>query len=247
LRNARRERKSKGKGAYFLVRLTAIFSGNPSSPDPMVIYFNEKAEEGFDSKLDALKLMNTDLNVPNLYALIPGGSKLSINAMPEIADSSIIIPLGLKIYKSDEISFKIRDIENLPSGTKIYLYDAITTVKQDLLPDKEYKISLAAGEYADRFSLQFFMSSTEVHDVYPSSDLFIVYSSFGILKTNIRKLEDGIGTIYVFDLLGHQVLNKKVYDTGYYEIETNFKPGIYIVRYISGNIIGTKKIFINKR
>ena len=68
-----------------------------SSADPMVIYFDEKAGKGFDSNLDALKLMNTDYTVPNLYALGTDGSKLSIDALPELRQDTICsIPLGHK-------------------------------------------------------------------------------------------------------------------------------------------------------
>ena len=65
-----------------LLRLTASFSDDPASTDPAVIYFVDNAETSFDNKFDALKLMNTDLNVPNLYGVGSDGSKLSINALP---------------------------------------------------------------------------------------------------------------------------------------------------------------------
>ena len=67
----------------------ATFADDPASTDPMVIYFDEKAQTGFDSYLDALKLMNTDYYVPNLYAFGADGTKLSIDALPENQDTSL--------------------------------------------------------------------------------------------------------------------------------------------------------------
>ena len=59
-----------------LLRLTAAYSEDTSSEDPAVIYFDEKAAAEYDNQLDALKLMNTDLNFPNLYTVTPSGKKL---------------------------------------------------------------------------------------------------------------------------------------------------------------------------
>ena len=60
--------KSEEKSSIPLIRLGATFADDTASTDPMVIYFDEKAQTGFDTYLDARKLMNTDYNVPNLYA-----------------------------------------------------------------------------------------------------------------------------------------------------------------------------------
>ena len=76
----------------------------------MVIYFDEKAQTGFDTYLDALKLMNTDYNVPNLYASGTDGTKLSIDALPESQDSLRSIPLGLKTNIDGNIVFRIIDL-----------------------------------------------------------------------------------------------------------------------------------------
>jgi len=236
--------KSNHLSPYFLLRLVASFTDDTLSSDPMVIYFNNDANTGFDSKFDALKLLNTDLKVTNLYALLPDGTKLSIDALPEMTDTIKTIPLGLMTYKSGEISFRIRDIENLPPGMKIYLHDAVTGINRDLLPDQEYIIDLTAGEYSNRFSLKLLNSTSNLPDVDLSSDFFNVYSSNGIVKANVGSLDGREGVIYIFDLVGHQVFSQKVFEEGYYEFNPLVKPGIYFVTLLSGNYKNTKKIFI---
>jgi len=236
----------KGDGDTYIpiLRLTAVFSDDLNSSDPAVIYFDEKATSEFNNQLDALKLMNTDQGVPNLYALTPGGTKLSIDALPEIADSSITIPIGLTTYRNGEIIFRIRDIENFPAGMNIYLHDALTGINQDLMHDKEYKISISAGEYSSRFSLKFLIDPTDVPDPNPSSDLFTVYCSNGILKASILSLVGNVGILDIYDLVGHKVFVQKVYEEGYIEFNPRLINGIYIIRFMSGNLRETKKIFI---
>ena len=210
--------------------------------------FDDQADEGFDSKLDALKLINTDLNVPNLYSLIPGGAKLSINALPEMTDTNMIVPLGLTTYKSGEISFSIRDIVNLPQNMNIYLNDAVAGINYNLLPDNEYKINISNGTYLNRFTLGFEKTTTtDVFDIESSTDIFNVYSSNGIVKANIGSLKNREGTIFLFDILGHQIFMKKIFEEGFYEFNTQVKPGIYVFTLVTGNVKHSRQIFINNR
>jgi hypothetical protein len=146
--------KSGKMRAASLLRITATFSDDINSSDPVVIYFNDKADEAFDSELDALKILNTDLKVPNLYTVTPEGAKLSICALPNTTDTVEIVPLGLKLNKSGNVIFRIRDFdETMISVKRIYLTDIVAGTEQDLLPDMEYNLFLTTGEYQNRFFL----------------------------------------------------------------------------------------------
>ena len=239
--------KSKQVSSRFLIRLTAGFTTGTKSGDPMVIYFDHEAKTSFDSDMDALKLMNTDMAVPNLYATISGGAKLSINALPDIPDTELYVPLGLKIYLAGEIGFRISKNENMPEGMMIFLRDAITGTNIDLLEDKEYKIVLPAGEYIDRFSLGFLRSTTDIPDLIETDDFFSVYSSQAMIKATVKRLDGREGLLSVFDLNGRQVYSKKVYDIGFYDINPGLKSGIYVIRFYSGKLSTVKKLFIGIR
>ncbi len=67
--------KSGSNNYLKFLRLGACFSDDTTSTDPLVIYFDEKATPEFDNELDALKLLNTDLKIPNLYEAAADGSK----------------------------------------------------------------------------------------------------------------------------------------------------------------------------
>ncbi|MCJ7821256.1 MAG: T9SS type A sorting domain-containing protein, partial [Bacteroidales bacterium] len=237
--------KSKEIDQRFLIRLSVSFTDDPLSSDPMVIYFDYNTDTGFESDHDALKILNTDLTVPNLYSLLSADMKLSINALPVMSDTSLLVPLGLKTNKTGELRFRISDIENMPTGMSVYLRDAVTSKNQDLLPDKDYNINLPAGEYHNRFYLGFLKSTTDITEIDSSTDILTVYASENIVKAFVRHLEGREGTILIFDLGGRLVFSRTVYETGYYELSPHVITGIYIVNYTTGNRRSTKRILIS--
>jgi hypothetical protein len=229
-----------------IVRLSAEFKDDPASADPSVIYFDEKAAEGFDGQLDALKLMNTDLKVPNLYAVTPEGIKLSINALPMLADSSCKVSLGLKLNRTENgtIIIKILDIDESLKDRRIYISDIVAGTEHDLLPDKEFSVSLEKGEYLNRFFLNFSNETTGINGNIHTADLFSIYSSFGILKAQINTLTADRGRLTVYSLTGQTVFIKEIYETGYLEFKPGVSEGIYIITYTTGVNRSSKKIFI---
>ena len=237
--------KSKDIDQRFLIRLSVRFTDDPLSSDPAVIYFDSDAGAEFESEHDALKLLNTDLTVPNVYSLLPADIKLSINALPVMSDTTLSVPLGLKTNKTGELSFRLSGVENLPEGISIYLRDAVAGINHDLLAEKEYKIYLPAGEYHNRFYLVFLKSTTDISDPGATPDIFTAYPVESMVKAIVRYLDGREGTILIFDLGGRLIFTRKVYETGYYELKPNVKTGIYIVSFTSGNLRRTKRILIS--
>jgi hypothetical protein len=234
----------KGQEGRSLLRFTASFSNNLTVPDFSVVYFDPKATTEFDTQLDALKLMNTDLNVPNVFVVTPGGTKISIKSLPYGSDTTYSIPLGLKINKGGDVIFKIQDIEGTFSEMRISLFDKLTLTQQDLLFDQEYKVSLTIGEYNNRFFLNMSNILTSTPDYFPGPDLFSIYYSQGVLKANITKLQGKDGSLRLINHLGQTFFIKKVYAEGYHEFSIYLKDGIYIATLISGNNLTSKKILI---
>jgi hypothetical protein len=210
----------------------------------VVIYFDEKATGKFDGQLDALKLMNTDYMVPNLYTVGPDGVKLSISALPVISDTLYTVPLGLKINRDGRIIFKIRTLEGDLADMEIYISDIVAKKDQDLLSDKDYRLDLIKGQYENRFFLNFRNIGTGIPDFTSGDDLFSVYCSHGILRLKINTLPAAEGTLIISNLIGQMPLIKKYYEPGYYELNPGLKNGVYIVSFLSGTKRCSKKIFI---
>jgi len=227
-----------------IIRLATEFKDDTTSTDPMVIYLHDQATESFDNDLDALKLLNTDFMVPNLYATIAGNKKLSINALPSDIEMPVSIPLGLKTNRNGNIKFFLLYVDNYYSNLNLSLYDNLTDNRQGLNNDSIYTVILEAGEYHNRFFLEIMNVATDIHE--PSSDdyLFDIYTSNNLLKTNIYQVQGSEGILSVFNLTGQIVFNQIIRQPGYYEFNAPALSGIYIVNYTSGAMTGSRKIII---
>jgi hypothetical protein len=228
-----------------LIRLTAEFSDDTVSVDPVVIYFDDKATDKFDGQLDALKLMNTDFLVPNIYAVGPDGVKLSICALPVISDTLYKVPLGLKINRDGNIIFKIQTLEGSLADMEIFLSDIVAKTEQKLTSGNDYRLDIITGQYENRFFLNFHNLGTGIPDYNAGDDLFSVYCSQGILKLEINTIPATEGTLIISNLTGQVPLIKKYYEPGYYELNPGLTNGVYIVSFLSGTKRCSKKIFIS--
>ena len=238
--------KSEEKDPLPLLRLCAAFDGNISSTDPLVIYFDEKADAGFDRSLDALKLLNTDYYVPSFYSFGTDGTKLSINALPKSSDFRSSIPLGLKTNVDGNIVFRICEAAGEFTGMKVVLTDLVTGSEQDLRNDNDYKAFLPAGEYENRFLLNLESAVTGIHDPPLEDQVITVYSTNGKVIANINLPDGRPGILAIYNIVGQSLLTKKIYNSGYYEFDNNFRDGILLVNLIAGNFKITKKICIKR-
>ena len=236
--------KSVNKGSVPLMRLAATFSETPDLPDNTVIYFDERATNEFDGQLDAFKAMSSDLRIPSLFTVTPTGTNLSINALPPVGNTLCKVPLGLKIDKNGFITIKISDIDASLLQMRISLTDIVSGTDLALITNVEYKIYLPSGEYKNRFFINLSNITTDIYDGDTNIEAFSVYSSYGLLRTEINNITGKEGTLRVFNLLGQSIFVGKVHETGYHEFTPDLIDGIYIITYNSGNFLSSKKIVI---
>ena len=232
-----------------LIRLSAGFFDQGPDGDPAVFYFKPGADGAFDKTLDALKLMNTHTGVPNLYAIATDTTRLSIYALPDNFDTVETVPLGLITAQDGWISFKATDIENMPVGLYVYLFDAKTGIKHDLLNAPPYRLYLAGGDYKNRFFLNF---STKEPDYggssgTPSNGPLQAYGAGGTLFVNGNLNPGEKGEVRVFDLQGQLLLRGEISGSTYQQFHSNFVPGIYLVSLFAPEGTQTKKVLMGTR
>ena len=162
--------------------------------------------------------------------------------------TSFTVPLGLKTNKDGEIIFKVRNLSlNIPE-IRIFLSDVTAGTEMDILPGKEYKVSLAAADHKNRFFINFSDISTAIPE-YTSgnADPVIIYSSHGMLFAEINELYGDRGRLVLTDLSGRVLFSESIYSIGHFEFRPLLKDGIYIVSYSTGRMIISKKIiFLNR-
>ncbi len=229
-----------------MVRATAAFTDDATSADPLVISFDNEAGIGFDGSHDALKLLNTDMMIANFYSLISPDRKLSVNSLPYSNDTALYIPLGLTIYRDGEVSFRIRDAENLPVSENIFFRDAVTGASINLLGSSEYRVELKQGEYHGRFSLAFVKNATSVPDPAVADDLFHAWMSEGMVKVRIGSVEGDRGTVSLYNMSGRQVYSETVYEPGEYHLNIRLMQGVYVITYTTGNVQRSIKLVQGK-
>jgi hypothetical protein len=227
-----------------LIRIAAAFEDDAESTDPLVIYVHNMASAYFDSQIEALKILNTDFQVPNLYATVNDNKKLSINTIPDNFESIQSIPLGLKINRGGTINFRIIDKDAYFDNLDIVLHDYLTESRKGLNGDSLYSVNLEAGEYHGRFYLEILTTTTGTEDPISQDALFDVYSSNSLLRTNIYEVKGREGILSVFNLTGQLVYKQIIRQPGYYEHRAPSHRGIYIINYRTGGRTGSRKIFI---
>ncbi len=227
-----------------ILRFTASLDGMNGKPDAFVIYFDPLASLLFEGDKDALKLMNTDINMPNLYAISPDVQKLSIDGMPA-PDSKTTIPLGIQIYQDGYVNFSASDISKLSSNQHIYLTDSETLTLQDLKKTALYRVYLKAGEYTQRFALVF--SPVEISQAANSGvKLFTLSQSADVILVNMNLPVDGQGDLRVTNMQGQTIYQKAVTGFETVQINSNLSSGVYLVTVISGKNSDSEKILIRK-
>ena len=235
------------QGGQPLLRIAAGF-GTAQPADALTFYFNDEATPGFNRKLDALKLLNTDSIVPNLFAISKDAQKLSINALPTLTDSLTTIPLGLITKKDGWINFNAKDIKDIPAGIHIYLYDKKAGIHHDLQKDSLYRVFLPAADYENRFFLQF--SSKEpgtIANPAANGDGFAVYSANAKLFVNAQLPAGEKGIVTVVNTAGQVMYRQEIAGNGYQPLHTSLASGIYIVHFSGASKEQSKKIFVGDR
>ncbi|SEW43646.1 hypothetical protein SAMN05428988_5598 [Chitinophaga sp. YR573] len=224
-----------------LLRLNASFADEAMPEDAAVIYFDHSATLSTDPEMDALKLINTDPLVPNLYSL-SDTTKLSIHALPYVQDSTSSIPLGLLIQRSGWVTFKVQDLERIPAGLHIYLRDEKTNITQDLQRNPSYRQLIETGEYNKRFSLVF-----SLKDLIPPEDAgetFNVYSAGGKIYVSADIASGDKAGITLSNMSGQVILRQQLSGIGYHDLGPSFSSGVYIVSYYSQKGLRSKKVFV---
>jgi fibronectin-binding autotransporter adhesin len=237
--------KSSGSDVRTLIRLSAEFEGTGNHPDPAVIYFDDSATTNYNPGKDALKLLNTDPGVPSLYSLTTDRRFLSINGMDPAADSLREVPLGISTLQPGWVLFKAPEMDRIPEGVHVYLYDSETGMNQDMRFSEHYRVFLPQGTYNNRFWLK--MSAVDLVANPLTTNGFLAFCSGDELRIKLM-LEPGENAMLsVCNLNGQVVWRQDVGGMGYGEISKHLTTGIYLVSLYRSTGIQSQKVYIPYR
>jgi hypothetical protein len=220
-----------------LLRFSAGFADDGLPADAAVIYLDHKAVTHFDLTMDALKLMNTDPMVPNLFMRATDTSRLSIYSLPYLTDTAMVIPLGLYTKKTGWLTFRTQDLLRMPAGYHLYLKDEKGSL-HEFLPDSKYRVYVSAGDDNTRFSIVF--SPVAIEGTAGDADGFNAYSAYGKIIVNLPEE----GQLAVTNMSGQVMFRQKMTGTGVKELGAAFSSGVYLVSFQSNKGLRTKKVFV---
>ena len=225
-----------------LIRIETGFADFGFQNDAMVVYFDQQATVGFNKENDALKLMNTDSYIPNIYTFSSDANRLSINALPDALETIDKIPVGLKIETDGWVKFNASKIVAIPDSLNIYFVDSELRTNHDLRKTPEFRINMKKGVYETRFFLAFtekefpFITDTDEFGIYSYGESVFIYYN----------LDEGMkGEMTISNLQGQLVWKTELQHTGHFDIQPHLSAGIYVANFRSGNNVFSKKIFIN--
>ncbi len=206
--------------------------------DEMFIGILSGATNGFDSDYDAYKLFGIE-DAPQLYSIVDG-TKLTVNLLAEITES-ITILLGLKVGTASEYTFEVDDFGNFDPSISVWLKDKLSGGITDLKENPVYDFYTDDGIYEDRFELHFKLDITAT-DLNDSKGYFRVYSFENSIFINNQA--NTPGQIFVYDMLGKEISQAKLYPGQLNKIHINNGRGYYVVKVVSGSNFKTEKVLI---
>jgi hypothetical protein len=223
------------------LRLKAGFEIKDAIYDAAVIYFDETARKGFEQDKDALKLNNTDVQVPNIYTMGPDGSHLSINGLPFASDSLSSIPVGITTFAPGWINLRAENVKDLSIFEQIILKDALTGQSHNLRLSPDVRFYLDKGQYDRRFSLLLSKEPNKGSNNV-TEKLFTVVRSGNSVLVKVNLEANTKGTLVVTNLVGQTLIRKEVFEKETVEISQT--TGVYVITLVSGKLTASEKILM---
>ncbi|MDB4656219.1 T9SS type A sorting domain-containing protein, partial [Flavobacteriales bacterium] len=205
--------------------------------DEVLIGMLLDATEDEDRMYDAVKLKgNSDLSFSTLSA----NTEYAILAVPPTFEERTI-QLNLELELSGTYRFIPNTMENM-EGYHVYFVDVQTGLNVLLEEGTPVDVAIEAGEYTNRFYLNFMSASiTGINS--NQSDELAVYSSLDMLHINNSGAADANAVLELIDITGRTVLSEQinlVSGTNSSSM-TGISKGVYLVRISTqGNSVTTK-------
>ena len=200
--------------------------------------FENNGNNGKDM-FDAAKLLSLDLNVPQIYSMVDNDQKTAFNSLPLLI-KGVSIPLGIVTPASDSYSLTATGMESFNQLQDLSLEDRKLNYTQDLLQNPVYNFSASEGEDDNRFILHLSgpigigEKTTIPVNIYTSQKTVVITCNNGFHNAEVR----------ISDLLGREILTRKLVNDVMNSIQLNVPEGYYFVRVQDDACIKNAKVYI---
>jgi hypothetical protein len=210
----------------------------------VIVKLDELKDEG-PAPLDVTKIFTDNSTTPELYIVMYDNQYQRIH----ISNTETIIPLGIRLKKSMNVSFQKFSAEGFD---KVTLVDKVLNTEYDLLNTKEIITEeLSAGDIEGRFFLN--LKETEEDDDIDDDDVTTEVEEDSAEKcinilvegdNTVKVITNGVEleNIYVSDMAGRTVGYKA---SGYSAVvELPVAQGVYMINVIGDTASRTEKVIL---
>lgn len=215
---------------------------NGINSDETVLYFNDKATEGFDN-YDSPKMSNNSNTIPEIYTMA-GSEKVVINGLQKINIDQELL-LGFMTLTPNNFIIRANELSNIPANTKLILIDKLENVESDLTVGNAYTFSSSATNTVDRFSV-IFRSATSITDndvARLNHNTFIFKNSNNKITVLYKDEMKNNSTVLVYNSKGQEIANQQI-TTGTTIINQSLESGLYLVKVNCGGQSITRKLVL---
>jgi hypothetical protein len=232
-----------------LIRLAA-YSKNKLI-DYTVIYFDTNATNNFDYQNDALKIMNNEYLIPNIFTKDNNNIYYSINALPYkflLNDSDIVVPLMFNSKIDGDYTISLSTINNFPQNYNLNIEDTKTKNLTNLKVNPNYNFSYNQKDNTERFYIHFTPKKLNVQNLLNEKENILIYINNNNLYVDIINNKENIKSqIFIYDITGKLILEPILVKNSHNIINiSNLSEGIYMLKYISKDTIINQKFIITK-
>jgi M6 family metalloprotease-like protein len=204
--------------------------------DKMIIQFNDEATTGFDNSFDAWKLKGNNA-APQIYSVY-ANNELTVNTLP-FEGENMIVPINFEAGTNGQFTLSVTDLGNFGISSEIWLEDLRDNKMIDLTQVSSYGFNSNINDNTNRFLLHFGNplgigdENLSTPEIYSYGDM--VY---------IQKPEGFDGQIEIYDMLGQEIISRKVTGEGLENVKVTSGTAYYLVKTQFGNKLITEKVFI---
>ena len=221
--------------------------GNEYS-DKLILGMYGEATDLFDSKYDAYKLFGIN-EAPQLFA-IENNEQLSVDIFSTSGIEKKTVELGFRTGVDGKFELNFVDLENFDKTYSIYLQDKVTSSPASKLIDVRknpvYKFYANAEMPESRFTLYFKKGGNNGQINLPAKTDEVYVDIYAYNKdVFINYTPETAAEAVIYDLMGREVMRKKLNPQSLNQIPVNAEKGYYIVKINATTTTTTRKVFIN--
>lgn len=219
------------------VRVKLLLGGN--AVDDAVVYFEEGATDGYDTRKDAVK-MTTGIGVSS------NPKNLCIAAFEPLGKGKEI-QLSLDKINNGSYELSFHEFEAFAGNYHIYIKDKMLNKQTEITESLKYGFEVVntnAESYGNRFSLVFAAVGVDVNEVVKAGKDFVsLYPVPAKDIINISLFEAKNAILSVVDLAGKEVLQQILTEQNQVNV-AGLERGVYLARVSNGGQLRTIKFVL---